>query len=133
MAVCERCDWAYLLPAGSLPQRCPHCFQADLTAWHGDVNELPHANPPELALPFTVTAVRLSSAVQQFTSGIPFPPEDLNPKNLQARLRRCLPADVAGGCRCSRHLAGRSGLQLRSGQPPGSLRREPRRLEPSAR
>lgn len=88
IAVCERCDWNYLLPQGSLPQRCPHCFQADLTAWNGQLEELPHIRPPEMALPFNVTASKIALSIQTFAQGIPFPPSDLNSKTLQQRLRR---------------------------------------------
>ena len=86
--LCERCDWNFLLPSGSLPQRCPHCWGADLAPWNGNPDKLPHIRPPELVLPFEVTATRLAMAVQGFTKDIPFPPEDLNGKNLQSRLRR---------------------------------------------
>jgi hypothetical protein len=99
-AVCERCDWTYLLPPGSLPRRlqqaadrCPRCFQNELMAWSGSLDELPQASPPELVAPHRISAAQLAQAVQNFANGIPFAPPDLNPKNLQARLRRLyLPA-----------------------------------------
>jgi hypothetical protein len=88
IAVCERCDWSYLLPAGSPPWRCPHCFQAELTPWNGHAEDLPRTAPPELVLPFSVAASQVSMAIQNFAKNIPFPPEDLNPKNLNTRMQR---------------------------------------------
>jgi hypothetical protein len=87
-ALCEHCDWSYLLPKGSLPQRCPHCFQANLSPWGGSLEDLPHIHPPELVLPYILSAGRLAQAVEKFAGGIPFAPEDLSIHNLQARLRR---------------------------------------------
>ena len=87
-AVCERCDWAFLAPTESLPQLCPHCFQAQLTRMAEGVEQLPYIHPPELLLPFTLPAERLGQAVQAFAQGIPYAPPDLAPKDLQGRLRR---------------------------------------------
>ncbi|MBN1148492.1 MAG: hypothetical protein JXA78_14635 [Anaerolineales bacterium] len=86
--VCNRCDWSFLLPGDSHSKRCPHCFQDSLTPLGDQAQGLPYTHPPELLLPFTLSAGRLSQAVQDFTRGIPFAPQDLNPKNLQGRLSR---------------------------------------------
>ena len=48
VAVCEHCDWSYLLPQGTRPRECPHCFQAELTPLEGQGDDLPHSRPPEL-------------------------------------------------------------------------------------
>ncbi len=86
-ALCPRCDWAYLLPAeGALPL-CPHCFGAALEPLAEEVMELPYVRPPELVLPFEVQPATLAQQVAHFASGIPYPPEDLNPQALQARLQ----------------------------------------------
>ena len=29
-AICEVCDWRYLLPSQMPTQQCPHCFKAEL-------------------------------------------------------------------------------------------------------
>lgn len=86
--VCEQCDWSYLLPEGSLPQRCPHCFLGELTRIESDLQELPYTRPPELLLPFGFGPDRLAQPIENFARGIPFAPADLKPQNLQARLRR---------------------------------------------
>jgi len=87
-AVCEQCDWSYLLPAGQPPLYCPHCFQAALTPLAQQVAYLPYTRPPELVLPFTVSAEKLGQAIQDFAHQIWFAPGDLKPQNLQARLQR---------------------------------------------
>jgi hypothetical protein len=86
--VCEGCDWSYLLPKGNLPQRCPHCFQANLTPITEKVEGLPYTQPPELVVPFALSASRLVASIQNFTQGIPFASSDLNAKSLQSRMRR---------------------------------------------
>ena len=86
--ICERCDWGYLLPKNSLPQRCPHCFMVNLTPLTAAVEELPYTQPPELFIPFSISASMLSGSIQSFAQGIPFTPPDLNAQALQSRLRR---------------------------------------------
>lgn len=85
--VCERCDWAYLVPVGAPPARCPHCWQGPLTPVE-QADGLPHLAPPELVLPFTVSEEVLALRVTDFARGIPFAPRDLNPAALKARLQR---------------------------------------------
>jgi len=87
-AVCEQCDWSYLLPSGALPVVCPHCFQASLTGIAEDtVTEL-YSRPPELVLPFTLPTENVTANIQQFARRIWFAPRDLTPENLQTRLQR---------------------------------------------
>ncbi len=94
-AVCEACDWRYLLPQNSLPRQCPHCRQAELTPLENmtadrrpptAVNAFP--SPPELLIPFQVSSEKLARAVSDFANGIPFAPADLKAANLQSRLQR---------------------------------------------
>ncbi len=87
-AICEHCDWSYLLPQGSLPLYCPNCFQARLSPLTEQVGDLPYSQPPELYLPFTVTTDRLGHSIQTFADGIWFAPSDLKPQNLKERLQR---------------------------------------------
>ena len=49
---------------------------------------LPSELPPELVFPFTLQPQTLAQRVQGFTQGIPYPPADLSPENLQKRLQR---------------------------------------------
>ena len=88
VTVCEHCDWSFLLPAGSLPQTCPHCFQAPLSAVKEELQEMTYLKPPELMLPFTLPAADLAKAIQEFASNIPFAPQDLKPEILRRRLRQ---------------------------------------------
>ncbi|MFC1976601.1 hypothetical protein ACFLXQ_09395 [Chloroflexota bacterium] len=87
-AICEHCDWSYLVPAGSLPVHCPHCFQAWLTPISAQAVNLLYSQPPELILPFTLSADTLAQSIQTFAGHIWFAPDDLKPQNLQARLQR---------------------------------------------
>jgi hypothetical protein len=87
-AICEHCDWRYLLPPGLLPLYCPHCFKAVLTSVEGQADSLAHSHPPELILPFTVSVETLGHSIQDFAGKIWFAPGDLNPQNLKSRLQR---------------------------------------------
>ena len=87
-AICEHCDWSYLLPAGVLPVYCPHCFEAPLSSLAGQADSLSYSQPPELILPFTVSNEKLAQNIQHFAGGIWFAPGDLNPQNLKERLQR---------------------------------------------
>ena len=86
--VCERCDWGFLIPEAVDLGRCPHCFQPALERMDQDVSQLPYAQPPELTIPYALSEAQLSQEIQRFTSGIPYPPQDLAVQNLQARLQR---------------------------------------------
>jgi hypothetical protein len=86
-AVCENCDWSYLLPAGcSLPD-CPHCFQAALAPLSDAVEALPTVPPPEFVIPFALSDETLTRRVEAFARGIPFPPADLNAEALRSWLQ----------------------------------------------
>jgi len=86
--VCERCDWGFLIHEAVDLSRCPHCFQPALKRIGEGVSQLPYTQPPELTVPFAVSEAQLSQEIQRFASGIPYPPQDLAAKNLQARLQR---------------------------------------------
>ncbi len=90
-AICERCNWRYLLPrslAGTpeKPALCPHCFQAALVIAENNLQEAPYAYPPELVAPFNLSEEALQDAVMRFSKGIPYAPQDLTYANLRARL-----------------------------------------------
>ncbi len=87
-AVCERCDWQFLLPATTSLERCPHCFQGRLSPLDEQIANLPYIAPPEMSVPFQLSAGQLDQAVQGFAQGIPFRPADLNPQALRSRLRQ---------------------------------------------
>jgi hypothetical protein len=89
-AVCERCDWYYLIHSSPLsqPPRCPHCFRAPLTLLPENGLRWPHRAPPELVIPFTATQQTIASRIQEFGKGMWFSPADLTPVNLASRLAR---------------------------------------------
>ncbi len=90
-AICERCNWRYLLPAvltlssTGMPL-CPHCFRARLTAVPENLSEAPYPYPPELVAPFAITDPSLEETVRQFARGIPYAPKDLNFAAMRSRL-----------------------------------------------
>lgn len=86
--VCERCDWSFLAPQSTALERCPHCFQPALARIDYQVGQLPYTHPPELTIPHALSEARLAQAIQGFASDIPYPPHDLAPDRLQARLQR---------------------------------------------
>jgi hypothetical protein len=87
-AVCEHCDWSYLLPAGRPLPHCPHCFRAALVPLLEEVEDLPGVRPPEFVVPFALSDEILAQRVEAFASGIPFPPEGLNAAALRSRLQK---------------------------------------------
>ena len=87
-AICENCDWRYLLPPGRLPLICPHCFKSELTPLPAASAEEGANRPPELLLPFTVSDAHVSHMIEAFAGGIRFAPTDLSPQNLMARLQK---------------------------------------------
>lgn len=87
-AVCEHCDWQYLVGADRARTRCPHCSQTALTSLEDEVGELPIVRPPEFVVPFEVSPDGLEQGVETFADGIPFPPADLNAETLKSRLEK---------------------------------------------
>ena len=87
-AICESCDWRYLVPAEHPLGRCPHCSRAALTPLGDEVEALPTVRPPELVVPFAVSPEALERGVETFADGIPFPPADLNAEALKSRLEK---------------------------------------------
>jgi hypothetical protein len=89
LLACSACGWGYLGAVGSPTQRCPHCFKANLSPMQSlPQGYLPRDLPPELVFPFALQPQALEQRVQVFTQGIPYPPADLSPANLQSRLQR---------------------------------------------
>ena len=92
LAICEGCDWRYLLAkVGDGPGRlshCPHCYQAVLTELDGELEPLPSDQPPELVLPFAVSEADIKTRIQAFAADIPSAPTDLNPATLLLRLQK---------------------------------------------
>jgi hypothetical protein len=49
-AVCETCDWSYLLPPNTSSRRCPHCFNVTLKAVKQPLSHLPYIHSPVLVI-----------------------------------------------------------------------------------
>ena len=86
--ICEGCDWRFLFPKGQGNSLCPHCFEQNLVPLTEFSPELPYDRPPEMMVPFKVTAETIANYVRGFAGGIPFAPADLTSDNLQTRLQR---------------------------------------------
>ena len=84
-AVCEHCQWRFLVPSGVTPVLCPHCCCGPLEFLPGRLQEMPHPFAPELVAPFEITLPQLDEHIRAFASSIPFAPKDLNPARLRER------------------------------------------------
>lgn len=86
-AICERCNWRYLLP-GKITDMplCPHCLHARLALLDEGAEQFPYPYPPEMVAPFSVSESALEGAVRKFADGIPYPPQDLNYTAMRSRL-----------------------------------------------
>jgi len=88
-AVCEDCDWSFLVFPDLQTMHCPHCYQSTLKSIiEGDDRELPYSRAPELVVPFQVTPESMDDGINKFASKIPFAPKDLTSQNLRSRLCR---------------------------------------------
>ncbi len=88
-AVCEDCDWSFLIFPDLQTMHCPHCYQSTLKPIpEGDDRELPYSRAPELVVPFQVTPESMDDGINKFASKIPFAPKDLTSQNLRSRLCR---------------------------------------------
>lgn len=90
--LCEACDWRYLVPAGvaslgDVSLRCPHCAAEALVALDAGEARFPHAPPPELVIPFSLSKETAAQRITDFAGAIPYAPEDLTPENLRTRVR----------------------------------------------
>jgi hypothetical protein len=86
MVECENCHWFYLSPTGRAQNSCPHCHRPSLAVIPNHLASAPHPYPPELVVPFNLPRQELDRTIEKFARGIPYPPENLNPRDLQARL-----------------------------------------------
>ena len=79
-AICETCDWQYLVPAGQTLPVCPACRQGSLTS----TASYPETPPqPELVAPFTGSDADTAATLQRFARWRPFTPRDLRAVTLQ--------------------------------------------------
>jgi hypothetical protein len=88
IVVCENCQWRYLMPEAARARMCPNCCRETLSVLPGGLVEMPHPYPPELVLPFELPESGLAPAVNEFCTGIPYPPDGLTAAHLTANLTR---------------------------------------------
>ncbi len=82
---CPDCQSTYFVTGQAKPAYCPVCLKSNLSSIPS-VNELVDKNSPELITVHKVDNNRINAAITTFSSGIPYPPEDLTPANLAARI-----------------------------------------------
>lgn len=87
-AICEKCQWRYLLSGFTLPQRCPNCYRQDLSAFHPSAGDGLDSYVPERVQIHKVKPEGLHPAFEAFVQGIPFAPVDLTIANVVKRLQR---------------------------------------------
>lgn len=87
LLLCSSCDWRFIRGPQTTLERCPRCAGPDLVSLERGDDPLAH-HPPELVVPFTATPATLTAQIRRFAQDIPFPPPDLAPETLQARLQR---------------------------------------------
>ena len=88
LAVCERCDWGYVLPSDVPAGQCPHCHRETLTGLEEGFDQLPVIRPPEQLIPFAISEETARQSIQTFARQVTFAPPDLKPQTLLGRLRR---------------------------------------------
>ncbi len=86
VAVCESCDWSFLIPPGYPANVCPHCFQPRLEPSEDETGIVAQLAHPELILPHKMDEAGLNQKIENFTRGIPFASSDLRLTNLRSRL-----------------------------------------------
>ncbi|MGB6420998.1 MAG: hypothetical protein WBF05_04095 [Anaerolineales bacterium] len=87
-AVCEDCDWNFLILPDLPTVQCPHCYQSTLKSIPEGEMELPYSRAPELVVPFQVTLESMDDGIEKFSSKIPFAPKDMTSQNMRSRLCR---------------------------------------------
>ncbi len=81
---CAHCGEAHLLPEEAVPARCPYCLQGPVTPQP----TLLRKEPPEQVVPFGVSPTALARALQRWSEGVHFRPDELNPALLTRRAYR---------------------------------------------
>jgi hypothetical protein len=85
-AICDSCDWLYLLSPGEQMSVCPHCYQTAITSVTEE--DLGAISAPELVVPFAVSPDCVQQQINSFAKSFRFPPHDLQAERLHGRLRR---------------------------------------------
>jgi hypothetical protein len=85
LAVCEQCDWQYVLKENQPLPFCPHCYHQSLVNLSLETSQQMVVYEPELILLSGLQAAQIQQIYHAFAGGNWFPPKDLNVKNLIAR------------------------------------------------
>ena len=85
-AICEHCDWNYLLSPNQEMPICPHCYRQRLTVL--DEADLEPGGAPELVVPFSVSTDQVVKGLTEFSKRFHFSPKDLQAEILAERMRR---------------------------------------------
>lgn len=83
---CAHCNQAHLVPEDAIPQRCPFCCQGPIAQQPAYLRD----EPPEQVVPFQISEQRLGTILAQWTQGLWFRPEEMEPHTLIQRAQRYL-------------------------------------------
>ena len=81
---CPQCKNSHLVPLEAVPERCPFCLYASISA--GDTD--PAQDPPEQVIPYTIPQGKLAGILERWAQGVRFRPDGMNPGLLARRARR---------------------------------------------
>lgn len=82
-AGCERCGQAFLIETSPQGVICPNCLGSRLQPQPVRLRR----EPPELLLPFEISAASLRANLTEFVGGVWLKPDDFNPETLLQRIR----------------------------------------------
>jgi len=85
LAVCEHCDWQFIIQGDQPLSYCPHCYHQNLVNLSKETGQQITLYEPELFLPLGLQSAQIQQILQTFAGGNWFPPTDLNVKNLVGR------------------------------------------------
>jgi len=81
---CPQCKNSHLVPLKSVPERCPFCRHAPISA--GDTG--PALAPPEQVIPYTLSEGKLTGILDRWAQGVRFRPDGMYPGLLAQRAQR---------------------------------------------
>ncbi|MCJ7739236.1 MAG: hypothetical protein MUQ10_18305 [Anaerolineae bacterium] len=83
---CPQCKNDHLVPLKAVPERCPFCLYAPISAADTD----PAQEPPEQVIPYAVPQGKLTGVLERWMQGVRFRPDGMNPGLLARRAQRYL-------------------------------------------
>ena len=84
---CDHCAQAFLSDESAASAHCPTCHQGELKPFD-DSSDQANPLPPELVVPFSVSAETINQSLTRFANRYYFTPADFTIANLQTRLQR---------------------------------------------